>query len=113
MYLQKVGKDQLLKAYQALHFSVINWLAPTRLDHLERCQNRALRIITGQLKTTPIEALRIEAESRASQCKPNNKLPWPTRKPIVSQRIILAEHSLKNRAVTGSNDQAGALQPKP
>ncbi len=32
------------------------WLAPTRLDQLERCQNRALRIITGQLKTTPLEA---------------------------------------------------------
>ncbi len=31
------------------------WLAPTRLDQLERCQNRALRIITGQLKTTPLE----------------------------------------------------------
>ncbi len=37
------------------------WLALTRLDQLEHCQNRALRIITGQLKTTPLEALRIEA----------------------------------------------------
>ncbi len=48
-------KDQLLKVYRALHLSVINfaapawqpWLAPTRLDQLERCQNRALRIIIG------------------------------------------------------------------
>ncbi len=54
-------KGQLLKVYRALHLSVINyaapawqpWLAPSRLDHLERCQNKALRIITGQLKTTP------------------------------------------------------------
>ncbi len=62
-------KDQLLMVYRALHRSVINcaapawqpWLAPTRLNQLERCQNRALRIITRQLKITPIEALRIEA----------------------------------------------------
>ncbi len=54
-------KNQLLKVYRALYLSVINyaaqawqpWLAPTQLDQLERCQNRALRIITGQLKTTP------------------------------------------------------------
>ncbi len=62
-------KDQLLKAYWALHHSVMNyatpawqtWLAPTRLDLLERSQNRALRIITGLLKTTPLEAHKIEA----------------------------------------------------
>ncbi len=34
---------------------------PTRLDQLERYQNRAPYSITGQLKTTPLEALRIEA----------------------------------------------------
>ncbi len=46
-------KDQLLKAYRALHLSVINcaapawqpWMAPTQLDHLKHCQNRALHII--------------------------------------------------------------------
>ncbi len=55
-------KDQLLKVYRALHLSVNNyaasacqpWLATTRLDQLERYQNRAHRIITGQLKTTPL-----------------------------------------------------------
>ncbi len=54
-------KDQLLKVYRALHLSVINYAAPTRLDQLERCQNKALHIITGHLKTTPLKALRIEA----------------------------------------------------
>ena len=37
------------------------WLAKSTSDRLERCQNRALRAITGQLGTTPIEALRREA----------------------------------------------------
>ncbi len=37
------------------------WLAATRLEQLERCQNRALREITGQLQTTPVETLRREA----------------------------------------------------
>ncbi len=60
--------DQLIKVYRGLHFSVIHyaalawqpWLAPTRLDQQKRCQNRALRFITEQLKTTPLEALWIE-----------------------------------------------------
>ncbi len=80
-YLQKVGwrKDQFLKVYRAFHLSVINyaapalqlWLAPKRLDRLERCQNRALRIITGQVIITLLEALRIEAgvPSIASQAQ--------------------------------------------
>ncbi len=76
------SKDQLLKVYQALHLSDMNyaapawqpWLAPTRLNQLERCQNRALRIITGQLKTTPLEALWIEVgvASIATQAKPTS-----------------------------------------
>ncbi len=61
--------NNLLKVYRALHLSAINctalawqpWLAATRLDQLERCKNRVLRIITGKLKTTLLEALRIEA----------------------------------------------------
>ncbi len=36
-------------------------------------------------------------ESRALPRKPNNKPRWDTTRPIVSQRIILAEHCLKNR----------------
>ncbi len=38
------------------------WLSATRLEQLERCQNRALRAITGQLQTTPVEMLRWEAK---------------------------------------------------
>ncbi len=37
------------------------WLAAARLEQLERCQNRALRVINGQLQTTPVETLRREA----------------------------------------------------
>ena len=37
------------------------WLAPSSLDILTRAQNRALRIITGQCRTTPVEALALEA----------------------------------------------------
>ncbi len=37
------------------------------------------------------------------QRKFNNKLPWPTRRPIDSQRTTLAEHCLKSRVATASN----------
>ncbi len=63
------GKDQLTKIYKALYLSVLMygaptwqpWLSATRLEQLERCQNRALRVITGQLQTTPVGTLRQEA----------------------------------------------------
>ncbi len=61
--------DKFTKIYKALYLSVLiygapawqTWLAATRLEQLERCQNRALRVITGQLQTTPVETLRREA----------------------------------------------------
>ena len=37
------------------------WLAPSSLGILVRAQNRALRIVTGQCRTTPVEALALEA----------------------------------------------------
>ncbi len=38
-----------------------SWLSATRLEQLEPCQNRAHRVITGQLQTTPVETLRRDA----------------------------------------------------
>ncbi len=54
-------KDQLTKICKALNLSVLMygapawqpWLSAARLEQLERCQNRALRVIAGQLQTTP------------------------------------------------------------
>ncbi len=37
------------------------WLAAPRLEQLERCQNRALRVITGQLQKASVETLMREA----------------------------------------------------
>jgi ribonuclease HI len=36
------------------------WVAQSGIDELERAQNRALRIVSGQLRTTPVEAIRAE-----------------------------------------------------
>ena len=38
------------------------WLAKSNVNILERVQNRALRVLTGQLDDIPIECLRKEAE---------------------------------------------------
>ena len=38
------------------------WLSETNLTNLDRLQNRSLRLITGQLVSTPLEALRLEAD---------------------------------------------------
>ena len=38
------------------------WLSDTNLSNLGRLQNHSLRLITGQLVSTPLEALRLEAD---------------------------------------------------
>ena len=37
------------------------WISTTNMERLDRLQNRALRLVTGQLLSTPLEALRLEA----------------------------------------------------
>ncbi len=59
-------KGQLMKVYKALRLSPLTyaaltwqpWTALSRIEQLERCQNKALRVVTGQLKSTPLETLR-------------------------------------------------------
>jgi ribonuclease HI len=38
------------------------WLSRSGVDRLERAQNKAIRAVTGQLSTTPVEALRREMD---------------------------------------------------
>ena len=38
------------------------WLSDTNLSSLDRLKNHSLRLITGQLVSTPLEALRLEAD---------------------------------------------------
>ncbi len=65
-------KYQLTKIYMAQFPSVLMngppawqpWLAATRLEQLETCQNGALRMINCKLQTTPVETLRRETGLR-------------------------------------------------
>ncbi len=58
-------KDKLMKVNKALRLSLLTyaaparqpWAAPSRIEQLERCQNKALMVVTGQLKSTPVETL--------------------------------------------------------
>jgi len=62
-------KSNFRQFYQALITPVMNyaaagwqpWLSKSRLEELERTQNRALHIIMGQNRTTSVETLRAEA----------------------------------------------------
>ena len=62
-------KNTMKKVYISLIRSCLDfaapawqpWLSATRFQCLEATQNKALRIMTGQAKTTPVEALRAEA----------------------------------------------------
>ena len=63
-------RTTLKMAFHALVRSKLNYAAPawqpwlyeTNLTNLDRLQNRSLRLITGQLVSTPLEALRLEED---------------------------------------------------
>ena len=62
-------KENLRKVYLTTQRSVLDyaaaawqpWLSETQMQKLERAQNKALRIVTGQYNSTPVEALRLES----------------------------------------------------
>ena len=62
-------KFQLLRIYQAVVRARMGysasawqpWLSDTQMNKLETIQNKGLRSITGQTRSTPVEALRLEA----------------------------------------------------
>ena len=62
--------SKLKMAFHALVRSKLNyaapawqpWLSVTNLSNLDRLQNHSLKLITGQLVSTPLEALRLEAD---------------------------------------------------
>ena len=63
------NKSDLFRIYQAVVRSKMDyagpawqpWLSETQMDKLEVVQNKALRLVTGQTKSTRIEPLRCEA----------------------------------------------------
>ena len=59
----KMAFDALVRSkldYAALAWQP--WLSETNLPNLDRLQNRSFRLITGQLVSIPLEALRLEAD---------------------------------------------------
>ena len=63
-------KQHLKRIYVAFHRSIFDyaaiawqpWLAKHNIDKLEIAQNRCIRLITGQAKSSHIESLRLESE---------------------------------------------------
>ena len=62
-------KFQLFRVYQAVVRSRLDyaasawqaWLSTTQMNRLETVQNKCLRAVTGQTRSTPVESLRFEA----------------------------------------------------
>ena len=59
------------------------WLSDTNLSCLDCLENRSLRLITGQLIPTPLEALRLEAEVQSYRTCSNRLILKATEKGIV------------------------------
>ena len=60
------------------------WLSHTNLSCLDRLQNRSLWLITGQLLSTPLEALRLEADVQSYPIRSN---------PLILKAREIALHS--------------------
>ncbi len=103
-----------MKVYKALLLSLLTyaapawqpWAAPSRIEQLERCQNKALKVVTGQLKSTPVETLRREAGicSIATASKRATALAYEK-----AHRLPLDHPSWQRPPGTALNDQAGDL----
>lgn len=59
--LRRVYRSTLLSSATYGAAGWAPWLSPTSVAGLDRAQNKCLRIITGQLRSTPVESLQLEA----------------------------------------------------
>ena len=103
------SRKSLKRIFQSIISSVFNycaagwqlWLAKSNLLILERAQNRALRVITGQLADTPIECLRCEAEipSIETTRRRNCLIAWEksARLPASNPRAQLTRNTVYHR----------------
>ena len=71
------------------------WLSATNLSCLDCLQNRSLRLIMGQLVSTPLEALRLEADVQSYQTCSNRLILKASKKALRStddhpKRVALA-----------------------
>jgi hypothetical protein len=66
--LRKVYQTSLLSGATYAVGGWLPWLSATSAETLDRAQNRNLRIITGQLASTPTDALRVEAGFQSFGC---------------------------------------------
>ena len=60
------------------------WLSATNLSCLNRLQNRSLRLITGQLVSTPLDTLRLKADVQSYQTCSNHLILKAREKALLS-----------------------------
>jgi hypothetical protein len=66
--LRKVYQTSLLSGATYAGGGWLPWLSGSSVEMLDRAQNRNFRIITGQLASTPTDALRLEAGFQSFSC---------------------------------------------
>jgi hypothetical protein len=66
--LWKVYHTSLLSGTTYAYGGWLPWLSPSSVEMLDRAQNHNLRIITGQLASTPTDALRVESGFQSFGC---------------------------------------------
>jgi ribonuclease HI len=105
-------KEYLKRVFQSTVGSVLNycgaawqpWLSDSNVEYLDACQNRALRVVTGQLRSSPLEAIRAEADvpSMRTTIRRNCAVAWEKtlRLPVSNPRAHLCigtVHRLKSK----------------
>ena len=83
------------------------WLSNTNMDRLERLQNKGLRIISGQLISTPVEALRSDTGVSSYRTTSNRKSLCAREKALRSEpdhpKRIIIETAVQQRLASRSS----------
>jgi hypothetical protein len=96
--LRKVYQTSLLNGATYAGAEWLPWLSASSVEMLDRAQNRNLRIITGQLASTPTDALRVEAGFQSFGCLQDRAAAAALER---SLRLDSATHPRAPQAVSG------------
>ena len=89
------------------------WLANTQLGRLDRAQNQALRRVTGQTASCPLEALRLESGAQRSYTTTSKRLVLASREKAYRLPPKHPGASLsKAKPPTGCAETAGGRRAK-
>jgi hypothetical protein len=108
--LRKMYQTSLLSRATYASGGLLPWLSVSSVETLDRAQNRNLRIITGQLPSTPTNTLRVEAGFQCFSCLRDQSAAAALERslrldPATHPRAVQADSGVTRRFKRGADAQ--------